>query len=582
MTDQTKSTHTIGLELQDLLLIAVQLGTKKGSPCLEKIYQIPLVEKKIPLADRESLSANVNPLYIQEEGQIIRKQLESHLVVTTLSCEDVLVRALKVKLKKDRDIDAVLAFQAEPLLPYPVESAILDKMKITQNQEGTHLTLMSVRKEELKRHLELWNGVQIEPEVVTSEVSALTSYSSIFSDIKTAHFVIHIGQMSSSCVLVREGKTLGAQSCHTGLSDLKKAYGLDLGEDGELTEEKFNNLDFASLSELGDPHLWEALLNLRNEITRALYALAKQNKSKDLAEIMVIGPGALLTHLAEVLFRELKMPLIEPKLNDNFSLSMDQLKLFAISIGSALSALPNQFETINFRRDEFAYPHPWKRLRKPMMIYLALSVCLAFAFYFFGEVYLGNQEDEMRKEYVSLLSGMNKSYRTFESEYTSKYPGASGRSPEFSVKMLTQEDLQERMRVLDKELKDNPETFPLMPNIPRVSDVLAWLNTHPQMVGKEGSNQSQSGIQIENFSYSMIKRPELKKKQEKYQIKVEVEFSSPTPKLAREFHDALIAPNEMVDPKGEVKWSSSRGKYRASFFLKDRTIYPIQTQPASS
>ena len=57
-------------------------------------------------------------------------------------------------------------------------------------------------------------------------------------------------------------------------------------------------------------------------------------------------------------------------------------------------------------------------------------------------------------------------------------------------------------------------------------------------------------------------------------MKVELEFSTATPKLAREFHDALIAPNQIVDPKGEVKWSSNRGKYRTSFFLKDKTLYP--------
>lgn len=66
----------------------------------------------------------------------------------------------------------------------------------------------------------------------------------------------------------------------------------------------------------------------------------------------------------------------------------------------------------------------------------------------------------------------------------------------------------------------------------------------------------------------MTKRPEQNKKQEKYQVKVEMEFTSPTPKQAREFHDALIAPNDFVDPKGEIKWNSSHGRYRTSFFKR--------------
>jgi type IV pilus assembly protein PilM len=127
---------------------------------------------------------------------------------------------------------------------------------------------------------------------------------------------------------------------------------------------------------------------------------------------------------------------------------------------------------------------------------------------------------------------------------------------------------------LQKELQGTPDSFPLFANTPRVSDVLAWLSQHPAAVLVDAKGNRQPKIQIDNFSYTMLKRPQQGKKQEKYQVKVELEFSSPTPKWAREFHDALIAPNDWIDPKGEVKWGSSRGKYKTSFFLKDKTAYP--------
>jgi type IV pilus assembly protein PilM len=132
-----------------------------------------------------------------------------------------------------------------------------------------------------------------------------------------------------------------------------------------------------------------------------------------------------------------------------------------------------------------------------------------------------------------------------------------------------------RIDYLAKQIEAIPEIFPLQPNIPRVSDLLAWLSEHPQVVSplKEKEEGALSSLQIENFIYALTKHPEQGKKDEKYQVKVDLEFSSPTPKQAREFHDALIAPNDLVDPKAEVKWSSNRGKYRTSFFLKDKTSY---------
>ena len=104
--------------------------------------------------------------------------------------------------------------------------------------------------------------------------------------------------------------------------------------------------------------------------------------------------------------------------------------------------------------------------------------------------------------------------------------------------------------------------------------MLAWLAQHPVIAYQDEAGQWLSRLKIENFSYVMVKRPVQSKKQEKYQVKIELELSSSTPKWAREFHDALIAPNDWVDPKSEVKWSSNRGKYKTSFYLKDKTLYP--------
>jgi type IV pilus assembly protein PilM len=144
---------------------------------------------------------------------------------------------------------------------------------------------------------------------------------------------------------------------------------------------------------------------------------------------------------------------------------------------------------------------------------------------------------------------------------------------------LDDESLLERINYLEKDLQAIPDIFPLLPNIPKVSDVLAWLSTLHIQIGKKSKGElpNAQSIQIENFNYTLVKRPEQNKKQEKYLVKVEIEFTSPTPKQAREFHDALIAPNNFVDPKGEVKWNTSHGRYRASFYLKDRTVYPSST-----
>lgn len=274
-----------------------------------------------------------------------------------------------------------------------------------------------------------------------------------------------------------------------------------------------------------------------------------------------------------MLCQKINKTLILPE-NRDWNLTETELQEYAVPIGLALKGLPKAKEQINFRQQEFAYPYPWKRYKKPLSAYMVLCCLAALFFFLFGESWIGFHEDHLKEEYGKTLQLMNKSYDTFEAEYEQKNPRGKNNKEMISLKKLSQQDLLDRFNMLEKELESTPDLFPLLPNIPRVSDVFAWLSMHPNVVQNDTEGKNQPLLQIENFNYAVVKRPELSKKNERYQAKVELEFSTSTPKFAREFHDALIAPNEFVDPKSEIKWSANRGKYRTSFFLKDKTMYP--------
>lgn len=566
MFTKPNATHVIAVDLEGSTLKAAQLSYNQGKPKLQQLFEI---ESDTQQGDE----LNANSFYSTPEGKILQQQLQSDLVVTVLNSVEVLVRSLDIKLKKERDIDAVLAFQAEPLLPYPVENAILDRMVIGKTQEGTQLTLLAARKDHIQEHLDKWRSLEIDPEVVSCVPAALTQFSQQFSGSSNPHFIVNLGRVQTTCVLVYQGRLIATQSVQTGINSLFQAFEKDNAS--EANWDQFSRFDFSQISQKDNPLLHGAIENLRLELTRIIYALSKQYKGEEVREVFLTGEGAPLLNLRQILFQALQKDILEFAENPRFPVPISQLQKFAIQIGAALSALPGTKEQINFRQQELAYPKPWRRLQKPLLIYFTACCVLAFSIYFLGEAYTGYKEDQLRQGYVDLLATLNKPYQAFEKEYSSKHPLESqlgdGVIP---ITLLSQEDITNRLMVLQKELKESPDSFPLLPNTPRVSDVLAWLSTHPNIIGKDKSTLAGSPLQIDSFSYTMVKRPEQKKPQEKYQVKVEIEFSSPTPKLAREFHDALIAPNDFVDPKGEVKWSSNKGKYRTSFFLKDKTAYP--------
>ncbi|MCE5318096.1 MAG: hypothetical protein LLG04_12155 [Parachlamydia sp.] len=563
--DKPDSLHTMGLDFTNQRIRAVQLTLRKGKPVVDRLFDLPIASHNADPAQP--------PHYILEHDEpAFRDAVSRNLTVSTMAGGEVLVRQLEVKLKKVADIDAVLSFQAEPVLPYPVDNAFMDRVILSETTEGRNLALLAVRRDHLQQHLELWRAFEVEPEVVAASPAALAAFVSHLSPFDPLQCVIHLGDAQTSCILMRENKLLAAQACFQGLNQLRAAC---VQDNPGKEEQYFNQLNFADIQKESTPHLAEALDNLRMEITRTLYALSKQAKGQEFDRLVATGDGVVLNQLASVLLK----PLLQAtnrtftvlEAPEGLGINSNQLQEYAIPFGAALMALPGG-EMVNFRQGEFAYPLPWKRYQTPVIFYLALCAGLAAAIFFAGNSYIRYQEDGLRKEYSELLQSLNRPYTEFEKSFSKKSPDGE---KVISIRQLTQADIANRLQALQKEIESSPETYPLLPNVPTVSDLLAWLSTHPNVVSRDPkSGKVTPLLQLENLTYTMLKRPEQTKKQEKYQVKVELEFSSETPKAAREFHDALIAPNAMVDPKGEVKWSTNRGLYRASFFLKDKTVYP--------
>lgn len=563
MTDRPTASLTSGLVIEEQELLAVQLKSGKGSTSLAQILTIPIEKDE---------TNHVKPLYIGKTEKAFQSILNKSLIVTGLNGSEVLIRDLTIQLTKEKDIDQVLEFQTEPLLPFPVDEGVVDRMISGKGLDHTGLTVCAVKEQLLSSHINLWHEVGVEPEVISCSQVALGAFSKQFSDQEGLHYVLHLGYTETICLLINEGVVLSSQVIQLGVENLKKSFNTNSELTDKELDKAFIELDFSSLSH---KNLKEQLEILKIEVTKRFFSLAKQYPGQEIDTVLITGKGAELNRLAEELNSAINKTLITPTTKKRFDLTSQELQKYAIPLGYALQALPKTKNQINFRQKDFAYPYPWKRLKKPIAVYLALSLGLAASILAFGNTYINHKEDNLRKEYLEILSLMNKPFSQVETDIKKKNPQSRtfNESGGLSMKNMSQRELNQRIALIENEIKDTPDTFPLLPNTPRVSDFLAWISSHPHIANTEDEASSRK-IVLEGISYKMVKRPDANKKKERYQVKVELEFSTSTPRYAREFHDILLAPNEMVDPNEDVKWNAERGKYRASFFLKDRTIYP--------
>ena len=532
---------SFGLSLTSTGIQVAQVLKSRKKPILKQLVTLP-----------------ANP------GSLKQFPFHSAIVSTAVSGKEVLIRSLSLPVTKEKDIESALPFQIELVLPYPIDDALLDYEIVSKTQDTTDLTCFAVRKETLDAHLKKWEELGIEPEKVGSVPSALAAFGQAYLEGHHTYLMLHMQNQEMTCILMKDGKLAANFSSSDGLELLSQAHKQSDGQVLPQTAEEWEAVD-------ENRPLGMALKRLQREVMKMAYALSKERIGENIEGIVLTGEGANWKGLASFFARYLQLSLLKFESDQQFS--NEQILSYAVPIGLSLDSASS---SKNFRKGELAYSRPWKRIKGPLAAYVLSMGLLTLSCYFLGQQYLDLQENQIKENYVELLAQAHRSHEKFEEELASKNPqlheAFDGQIPK--VDALSPDDLSERLLFLQKTVKAQPESFALFANTPRVSDLLAWLSTHPAITYQDKEGNTQSRIQIENLLYVMNKRPQQGKKQEKYQVKVELEFSSPTPKGAREFHDALITPNPWVDPKGEVKWNSNHGKYKTSFFLKDKTVYP--------
>lgn len=544
MIRKPSDTQALGLDLEKSVLKTAHLETIRGKVKINRLEAYPL-EKG-------------NRFASSKEENLCHEQCDKYLTVGAMDGSQTLIRKLKIKLLKSKDVEAAFPFEAESQLPFPADEAYLDKIVVGKQEDSTLLTLLAAKKSAVQKTLDHFQELKVVPEILTTTPHALAAFEGAYGGNNEEVLVIYLGEQTSLIALVKEGKLLSSHSLPIGVETLEKAYAQDLAREPDLLDKPITEIDFLSDDIAVAPALKEALEKYSREIK--WMALSELKQAKTPYPLMILGEGATYKGLDALLFQDMNLPFVEIKATEGMEMNLNLLRRFAIAIGSALTALPNYPHPINFRQKEAEYPFPWRRYKTTIGVFVGACTVLAAMIFLFGQAYMGYKEDLIKESYTEVLAEMGKHYAEFENKLNPQ-------DSVMPVKDLSVEDLRVRLSSLYKEVESQPDLFPLMPQVPTVADTLTWLSHLKEMQGPEGA------IQIDSFSYTMVKRPDNTKKNEKYQVKVDLELSAPTPKMARELHTALIQPNEFIDPKGEVKWSASKNKYRTSFFLRDKTTY---------
>lgn len=276
------------------------------------------------------------------------------------------------------------------------------------------------------------------------------------------------------------------------------------------------------------------------EIARILLAWQEKQLIDSSSQLVLSGSHSI--HLKTILSDFLKRPFID--------LSGKTDSEFLVSNG-AIELLKKEgfYETPLGFKEPLVSSQKKKQWLPASLLLMLIGFCSALLTDSIGTSFLNRRIHHLQKEYVQLLQLVN--------------------TPIPKDLPETLQELSSRLAEFDENFFAK-EIYPHTPQIPTVSKTLAWLSDIASKASQEGEG---APLELSSFSYAMVRRPDKLHSREKYQVRVDVEFSAPTAAKARRFHELLLAPESLADTKQEVKWSLVASKWRAGFILKDSTIY---------
>ncbi len=220
----------------------------------------------------------------------------------------------------------------------------------------------------------------------------------------------------------------------------------------------------------------------------------------------------------------------------SFDLDQEKWGRFGLAIGLALAGMKEAPSFSDKAPDPIELVRRWK---KPLFMTAALLLALLASLAFFGSLYLEEKEKMLLAKASPIFKMMD------------------------SCQEINRGELSQKLGKLEEQLEKEKSTFTLLPLVPKSSDLLAWL-------ARTGDSH-EVNFSIEELRYKMVSSPSLAHKNERYLVKVEIVLTAPDPYAAQEL---FLEKNPLRDAGKECEWKRlDAGRYRATFYLKDKTRY---------
>lgn len=286
-------------------------------------------------------------------------------------------RNLKLPFDDDGKIESVLKFEIEGQLPqWSIDDVVVDWVKLDSLEKETNLLVSAVPKVDVSAVLQLCEQASIEPIEAELETTAMVNaaLSADLCHIDDAQVLVHIGETSTSVVVMDSGHVRSMRAIHVGaLSwelDRSLAAGRSAAENDDDGDEEPVEAGEASAPdpEVVQRHLRQIVKRLQRELGRTLSGARTVN---EIDAIYVCGIE--LPELVGSTIMDVPVYVLDVFEEDGGQ-PADGTAPLVVPYGAALAALGGGGVSSSLRREELRFAGKFEKLELPLAIAALLLV----------------------------------------------------------------------------------------------------------------------------------------------------------------------------------------------------------------
>jgi len=312
----------LGLDIGTASVKAVELINNKNGYELRNLIKIdlPWMQENI---EKEAIAAKLI------KGLIDKYKVNTGRVISGVKGESVIVRRIRMPLMGQRETNQAVRWQAEEHIPYSLDQVCLSSQVLERNltgEEGEYMSviLVGVKKEAIRKHLQVLNRASVFPRIVDADALALFNVFQLSNPKdKDKVALLEIGHNNTSIVILDRGYPFLirdinwggfhlTQSIKKGLKvsyevaqKMKEKYGIDAEEIGLSRPVNSQNESEEKNKRLVNAAIRKAMNTLVKEIVHSFEYYTSQKEGTAIKRVILSGGTSCLRNIDKFLSEEL-------------------------------------------------------------------------------------------------------------------------------------------------------------------------------------------------------------------------------------------------------------------------------------